>query len=114
MSLDSLKKSVHFLKLILNASKLQAQALLDTATRQQLAAIIEVLDNIIAASEDTLTQAQLVVIQRWKKVLTRIVKKKRDRAELISRHYKIVHTVLVSFKQLILAKLDDELSQDCK
>ncbi len=92
-----------FLQLLLNMSKLQAHALLDTLDKNQVRAVREIISNILEDNVE-LDEEQRSIVNRRRTVLQKIVKRKGQKsAHLIARHYRLVHHTLLMIKDTLLS-----------
>lgn len=101
----SLDAAAPFLQLIFQASKLQARALLETVDTKQIRAIREIIHNLLEGGFP-LTSTEQTYIERRRKVLTRIIRKRGYKAgDIIGRHHRIVYETLCLVEDYILPLL---------
>ena len=100
--ISNIKGVDHFLHLLFTAGKLQVRALLETLDIKQIRAVREIIFNTLDGAVP-LTEAQEAIINKRKKVLQRILRKKGYKSgDLIARHHRIVYQTLCLVKDHIL------------
>ncbi len=101
----NLKQVANFLRLLFQAGKLQARALLETLDIKQIRAVREIIYNVLEGAL-SLTEAQQESINKRRKVLQRVVRNKGYKSgDVIARHHRIVYQTLILLKDHILPLL---------
>ncbi len=102
---SNIKGVEHFLRLLFAAGKLQVRALLETLDIKQIRAVREIIFNTLDGAVP-LTESQEEAINKRKKVLQRIIRKKGYKSgDLIARHHRIVYQTLCLVRDHILTLL---------
>lgn len=97
-----IQKNKSFLDLLLQTSKRQAKALLNTITSEQVLLIIEVIKNIL---ELILPKKARYYVERKRKLLQKIIAKsisKTKKALLIKKHSSLLLLLFYAIKQQLL------------
>ncbi len=101
MGLTELKKQKHFLHLLLNSSKNQAQALFYTLTPQHTKSLCEIIYNLKQLPVPVKTRRLLL---RRRKLIEKLTsdKKLNGKLRLLQNHYRQVHELLLSVDKQLL------------
>lgn len=99
--------NLDYLKLLLNTSRLQGEALLDTATPPQIKTISQIVRNLKVISLD---KSIVEVLEKRKKLFAALGKKKQEirvKGKLISRHRKLLLGVLMTVRPVLMGIIGD-------
>lgn len=100
------KDNADFISLLLNTTFIQAQALLDTATKEQVQVLTQIARNLL---QIPLESEAKEVVEKNTKILKRLAdtdKSLRKRAALIGTHRKKLITILKANKKILMALVD--------
>lgn len=99
---NALVKCKPFFTLLIDTSKQQGRALLDTATPSQADAITEIAYNLLHIP---LTGSLKIKVEKRKKILSKIGNKKikyRTKSRLVYKHSQCLYDTFIAFKPQIL------------
>ena len=89
-------KEAHFIGLLLNTDKRQRRVLLQSISKQQLRAVIEIIYNVLQGYGN-ITEKDKKYLEKYRSVIRRLVDKRissLSRKKLLIKYFFIVHRLL--------------------
>lgn len=100
-------KSTHFIQLLLNCSRNQAQALLETASKEQVHTISLLIFNL-TKNLNSITAKTKALLRKHKKIINKLCDKKlaeKSKYSIIRKHWADVYNLLISAKNVLSSAL---------
>ena len=98
-------KHKSFLELLLTTNKVQAKALMDTLTQEQLEALVEIFLNLMKLKVPTKTES---LLRKRRRVLAKLIQKRLSittKLRIIKQHFRQIYDTLLSVKGKLLQLL---------
>lgn len=102
-------ENLDYLRLLLNTSKIQGEALLDTATPDQIRTISQIVRNLKVISVEPAI-SEILNKTNIKKLLKKLKKKSsqvRVKGKLISKRRKLILSILMGVKPALIGVIDE-------